>query len=238
MLLTGRKVGRGRRFLWAHWHCRREYCRGRNGYHPSSRILRLTERPLDIALQEPGFFVVQTPQGEAYTRDGHLQLSADGTLVNSQGFPVLGENGTIILGMGYPEIDSSGNIYQDNVFIDRIRVVNFAGDAPLWKDGYNLFRTEEDVVPQVVESYTLFQGALEESNADMTRQMTDLIKVRRCYEAAQKISQVYDRMLSRAANDLGACTEINTGGRRDAGNRSASAIQDPGSPAVVGYNRS
>lgn len=166
--------------------------------------LRLTERPLDIALQEPGFFVVQTPQGEAYTRDGHLQLSADGTLVNSQGFPVLGENGTIILGMGYPEIDSSGNIYQDNVFIDRIRVVNFAGDAPLRKDGYNLFRTEEDVVPQVVESYTLFQGALEESNADMTRQMTDLIKVRRCYEAAQKISQVYDRMLSRAANDLGA----------------------------------
>jgi len=165
--------------------------------------LRLTERPLDIALQERGFFVVDTPQGPAYTRDGHLQLSADGTLVNAQGFPVLGEGGAITLGMEDPQIDRSGNIYQDGQLVDRILVVVFDNEELLWKDGYNLFRAPEDAAYQVADAGTIFQGALEESNADLTRQMTDLVKVRRCYEAAQKIAQVYDRMLSRAANDLG-----------------------------------
>jgi flagellar basal-body rod protein FlgF len=165
--------------------------------------LRPTGRPLDIALQEPGFFVVDTPSGPAYTRDGHLQLSADGTLVNSQGFPILGEGGSITLGMGEPEIDRSGYIYQDGRLVDRIRVATFGADDPLWKDGYNLFRTGEGVVPLLANVETVFQGVLEDSNADLTRQMTDLVKVRRCYEAAQKISQVYDRLLSRAANDLG-----------------------------------
>ncbi len=166
--------------------------------------LQQTDRSLDIALQEPGFFVVETPQGRAYTRDGHLQLSADGTLVNSQGFPVLGQGGPVTLGMERPEIDRSGNIYQDGELVDRIQVVSFAADDPLWKDGYNLFRTGENVVPQSVDAETVFQGFLEDSNADLSRQMTDMVKVRRCYEAAQKIAQAYDRMLSRAANDLGS----------------------------------
>lgn len=165
--------------------------------------LSLTGRPLDIALQEPGFFVVDTPQGLAYTRDGHLQLSADGTLVNAQGFPVLGEGGAITLGMESPQIDMSGNIYQDGQLVDRLLVVAFDDDDQLQKDGYNLFRAGDNAAYQAVDAGTVFQGALEESNADLSRQMTDLVKVRRCYEAAQKIAQVYDRMLTRAANDLG-----------------------------------
>ena len=166
--------------------------------------LQQTERPLDIALQEEGFFVVETPQGRAYTRDGHLQLSGDGTLVNSQGFPVLGQEGYIVLETERPVIDRSGNIFQDGRFVDRLQVVGFAADDPLWKDGYNLFRTGEGVDPQVLDPDAVLQGFLEGSNTDLARQMTDLVKVRRCYEAAQKISQVYDRMLSRAANDLGS----------------------------------
>ncbi len=165
---------------------------------------RLTERPLDIALQEPGFFVVDTPTGPAYTRDGHLQLSADGTLINSQGFPIMGEEGPITLGMENPEIGRSGHIFQEGRPVDRIRVVTFDSYERLQKDGYNLFRAGEGMVPRAVNAETVFQGYLEESNADLSRQMTDLVKVRRCYEAAQKISQVYDRLLSRAANDLGS----------------------------------
>jgi flagellar basal-body rod protein FlgG len=165
---------------------------------------RMTERHLDLALGQPGFFVVQTPQGLAYTRDGHLQLSADGTLINASGFPVLGERGPIVLNMERPDIDQAGNIYQDGQFIDRLRVVNFADNDPLRKDGYNLFRVDADTTPQAVNAGSIHQGYLEESNADLSKQMTDLIRVRRSYEAAQKISQVYDRMLSRAANDLGS----------------------------------
>ena len=164
---------------------------------------RVTDRHLDLALGQPGFFVVQTQQGLAYTRDGHLQLSADGTLVNASGFPVLGERGPIVLDMEQPVIDQAGNIYQENQFVDKLRIVNFAENAPLRKDGYNLFRVDEGTASQAVDAI-VFQGYLEESNADLSKQMTDMIRVRRSYEAAQKVSQVYDRMLSRAANDLGS----------------------------------
>ena len=165
---------------------------------------RMTERPLDIAIHEPGFFVVETPDGPAYTRDGHLQLSDDGMLVSARGYPVLGEGGHIYLTMEQPFIDDAGNIYQEGEFVDKLQIVNFADDVPFWKDGYNLFRADDDTLAERVEATTVSQGYLEESNSDLSRQMTDMIKATRAYEASQRVAQIYDRMLSRAANDLGS----------------------------------
>jgi flagellar basal-body rod protein FlgF len=52
--------------------------------------LRVTQRQLDVALDGPGFLEVATPLGVRYTRDGSLKTMADGRLVTSDGFPVLG----------------------------------------------------------------------------------------------------------------------------------------------------
>src|ERR1044071_2482898 len=50
-------------------------------------------KPLDAAIQEDnGFFAVQTPQGERYTRAGSFRLTQDGALVLTDGTPVLGDN--------------------------------------------------------------------------------------------------------------------------------------------------
>ncbi len=162
-----------------------------------------TGRPLDLALQGPGFFVVEAPQGVRYTRDGHFQISAEGNLVNSQGFLIRGEFGPIALAGEKPEVDSSGNIYEEGEWIGRFQIVDFAPEYLLVKDEYNLLQASGDATPQAAEETEVLQGYLEESNADLARQMTDLIKVRRSYEAAQKIFQAYDRLLSRSANELG-----------------------------------
>src|SRR3954469_10175616 len=45
--------------------------------------LKETGEPLDVALEGPGFFAIQTPQGTRYTRDGQFTLSAQGTLTDS-----------------------------------------------------------------------------------------------------------------------------------------------------------
>src|SRR5262245_41770796 len=54
-----------------------------------------TGNPLDVAIDGDAFLVVQTPRGERYTRNGALQLNAQGQLVTTEGLTVLGDNGPI-----------------------------------------------------------------------------------------------------------------------------------------------
>jgi len=166
-----------------------------------------TGRQLDVALQGPGFFVLDTPEGPRYTRDGRFHLSADGVLVNSGGYPLLGQGGAIQLQGSSPAIDGEGNIYDGDELVDTLQLAVFEPEDVLWKDRYNMYGAPEGAAvvagAGAAGETEVFQGYLEESNADLARQMTDLVKVRRSYEASQRLAQVYDRLLSRAANDLG-----------------------------------
>jgi flagellar basal-body rod protein FlgG len=51
--------------------------------------MRVTQAPLDVALDGPGFLEVSTPSGIRYTRQGSLKVAQDGRLVTSDGNPVL-----------------------------------------------------------------------------------------------------------------------------------------------------
>ena len=53
--------------------------------------LERTGNPLDVAINGKGFLAVQTPRGERYTRNGALQINANGELVTSEGYQVLGD---------------------------------------------------------------------------------------------------------------------------------------------------
>ncbi len=162
-----------------------------------------TGEQLDLALQGEGFFVLETPGGVGYSRDGRFHLNAAGVLVNTAGYPLLGEGGPLTLQAGPVVVDRDGNVYAQGERVDRLQLLTFDPEDLLWKEGYNLFRTAAGAVPQRANA-EVWQGYLEESNADLLRQMTALLKVRRSYETAQKVSQTYDRLLARAANELGS----------------------------------
>ncbi len=51
--------------------------------------LKVTNAPLDVALDGPGFLEVSTPNGIRYTRQGSLKVAMDGRLVTTEGYPVL-----------------------------------------------------------------------------------------------------------------------------------------------------
>lgn len=51
--------------------------------------LRVTNSPLDVAMDGPGFIEVSTPAGIRYTRQGSLKVAMDGRLVTNEGYPVL-----------------------------------------------------------------------------------------------------------------------------------------------------
>ena len=70
----------------------------RGVWHDMSQgSIERTGNSLDVAIDGKGFMVVQTPNGERYTRNGSLQISPTGQLVTSDGYPVLGDGGPITL---------------------------------------------------------------------------------------------------------------------------------------------
>lgn len=74
-----------------------------------------TGRDLDFAIEGRGFFVVDTPAGDRFTRNGHFMRSADGTLVTADGFPLQtetepGEYGSLVLPTGAVSVEPDGTV--------------------------------------------------------------------------------------------------------------------------------
>lgn len=169
-------------------------------FSPSS--LRRTDNPFDVAMRGPGFFTVQTSQGERYTRDGSFTLDPNGVLVTAtQGLPVLGEQGPISVIGTKVRIDDSGVVFVDGARVDRLKLVNFAKSTDFLKVGNNLYRSQKAVVP-VPEGATVAQGFIENANVNTVRQMVDLINVMRTYEANQRMVIAQDNLLQKAVNDV------------------------------------
>ena len=168
-----------------------------------------TTNNLDLAIKGNGMFVVMTPNGARYTRNGNFTLDSDGTLVTQQGYPVLGQQGQIKLNSTNIHIDGNGRVFDDKSEVDSIRVAMFSKDDQLRKQGDSLFfkldgtpLTEDDNVEHV----QVKQGYLESSNVNVVKEMVQMITAYRAYESSAKAIQTQDETLNKAANDVGAIT--------------------------------
>lgn len=181
----------------------------------SNGILRQTGNTLDVALQGEGFFVVDSPQGQRFTRNGNFQLSEDGTLTTQEGYKVLGEVSgkaekpiKIDVREGDISINSGGEITVDNgeqsTFIGKFQLVSFDDLTKLVKEGNGLFKIgDPSVKKQSAEKLRVQQGFLETSNVNSIKQMTDMIVTLRALEAYQKIIQSIDEADDQAVNAIG-----------------------------------
>jgi flagellar basal-body rod protein FlgF len=167
-----------------------------------------TKNPLDVAIGGDGMFVVQTPAGERYTRDGSFQIDNQGQLVNASGYPVLGNNGPI----RFQQTDKQINIAADGTItvlegtnrIDsiraKLRIVNFTQPQRLRKEGSNLYSLGEGNAAQADTKSVLHQGFIERSNVNSIHEMSRLIEVSRTYtQIASMLQQQHD--LHRTAID-------------------------------------
>ncbi|HRU40059.1 MAG TPA: flagellar basal-body rod protein FlgF [Candidatus Goldiibacteriota bacterium] len=168
-----------------------------------------TDNALDMAIKGNAMFVVMTPQGIKYTRDGSFTLDSEGMLVTKNGYPVMGERGEIHIEGKDIRVDDSGRIYADKNELDTLRLAVFTKEDALRKQGDNLFYLlggdglSEDYEPGEV---SVKQGYLESSNVNVVREMVDMITSYRAYEASQKAIQAHDQTLSKAVNDVGHIT--------------------------------
>ena len=91
--------------------------------------LKATGGNLDVALEGPGFFTVQMPDGsKAYTRDGEFQLNSQGQLVTKQGYPVVSDGGTLTFDPNNPapiNISADGEVSQGADIKGKIAITEF-----------------------------------------------------------------------------------------------------------------
>lgn len=151
-----------------------------------------TGAELDVALQGPGFFAVQTARGERYTRAGSFLLNAQGELVTPTGERVLTEGGPISFtpADGRITIAADGSISTQQGLRGKLRVSTFADPTRLSKEGDNLFAAPEGVRAEPAPQTRVQQGAIERSNVAPVLEVARLVEITRNY---QSISQVLDR---------------------------------------------
>jgi flagellar basal-body rod protein FlgF len=164
--------------------------------------LRTTGNSLDVALEGRGFFVVQTTDGVAYTRQGTFSLDPEGVVVTAQGLPVLGDKGPLRPPPGKIEIDATGQVRVGGTVIDRLRVVDFPQPYAIEKQGDSLFRSKAPELPQTTTNAVVRQGVIETANVEPVRLLVAVIETSRAYEAYQKVIQAFNDTAGRAVNDI------------------------------------
>ena len=151
--------------------------------------LSFTENPLDVALEGPGFFGVQSNDGEIlYTRAGQFQLDAQGTLVTPDGAPVASQGGgSIVIPPDSTEIkiDQRGFVSNQDGQLGQLMVVEFENIQALEPTGSNLYRSPQEGQPS--EGTTVAQGMLEGSNVTPVIEMTRMIETLRSYQSTQRL---------------------------------------------------
>ncbi len=166
-----------------------------------------TGNPLDVAIAGKGFLVIQTPNGERFTRNGALQVNNQGQLVTSEGFQVMGDAGPIVMQPKDRDItiskDGTISVREgDNAATEsqrgKLRLAAFENPGLMRKDGSSAFAAPDGVQPLPDTTSTFIQGSIEKSNVRSVVEMTRMIEVTRNYTSvATMLSQQAD--LSRTA---------------------------------------
>lgn len=168
----------------------------------SQGTLTHTGNDLDVALQGPGYFKVQTANGVAYTRNGSFQISAKGQLITGQGDAVLGEGGPITLSKGPVTISSDGTITSGGAITGKLKLVNFSPSTTITSRGNAYYAAPADQ-ELAVTGTGVQQGALENSNVSPMDTVVELIDAQRSAETMRHVLSMLDSEMDKtAAQDL------------------------------------
>ena len=161
-----------------------------------------TGNELDLAISGDGYFVVRSGDALFYTRNGQFQRDADGRIVSSDGMILQANGGDATVKPGAIALDAGGVIRQDGKDVGQVAVVTFKDRSVLKAAGGGRFGAPADAAvaasaPRVV------QGALEQSNTSGATEMLAMMAALRRAETGQHVVQLYDDLMTQAANSFG-----------------------------------
>lgn len=175
-----------------------------------------TDGIYDFAISGNGFFCIQTPEGERYTRNGSFA-------VDEEGYLVLPDAGRVLSSEGQPiqiddenfSVDTLGNITvyarqeEDSEEepelrqLGTLRVVDFADYEQMHKEDNGLFSTAQAPEAAQENQPQILWKSTEKSNVDMVEEMTAMMSSQRALQSAAQVLKMYDQIMSKSASDVG-----------------------------------
>ena len=180
-----------------------------SGHLDTPGAAQTTGRNLDIMATRNAWFAVQGLDGtESYTRNGSLQIAADGTLQTSNGLAVLSDGGAPInvpanaeLAIGGDGTLSAKVAGQRSSAIGRLKMVSPSVEDQLKRGDDGLFRSAGgDPLPSDPLA-RLQSGVLEGSNVNPIETMVGMIQTARQFEQQMRLMQTAESN-DRAAGQL------------------------------------
>jgi flagellar basal-body rod protein FlgG len=158
-----------------------------------------TGEALDVGVDGPGYIQVRLRDGRtALTRDGNLQVAANGLLKVHTGEliepPIRIPAGA---SLDRVTIAPDGRVELDSRAIGRIRLVDVPAPGALQGGPDNSFvPTAASGAIRAADAHTaLRQGVLEASNVDAAEALTGMIESQRAFELASKAISTQDQLL-------------------------------------------
>jgi flagellar basal-body rod protein FlgF len=147
----------------------------------------------DFAIHGNGYFAIQTANGERYTRNGHFTLDLNGKLSTEGGDEVETQGGALSITPQDGDVNVSGDgtvsatINGTQTQLGKLKVVDFANDAALQKEGDSLYSTTQTA--NSTAKVKVVQGMLESSNVQPVVEISNMIEIMRSYQATTDLSQ-------------------------------------------------
>jgi len=161
-----------------------------------------TGNDLDVAMEGPGYFAVQTAAGPVYTRGGNFRVSPQGQLITAAGDPVLGDNGPITI-VGEPvSISTDGTISANGAISGHLKMVEFPPTVPIQSAGGTYYTAPAGSAVAATNSKAR-QGMLESSNVNPVTSVVELITAQREVESMRHVLSMFNTEMDKtAAQDL------------------------------------
>ncbi|MDR1322359.1 MAG: flagellar hook-basal body protein [Gracilibacteraceae bacterium] len=162
-----------------------------------------TERALDFAVRGDGFFAVEREDGSVlWTRNGEFALDVDGNLVHARGGNILDTGGAPIRlnGTGFTA-DSEGGLYENGQLAAQIGLFSTEDLTALVKADDGFFIAPEDAAPQFAQS--VVWQSLEQSNTNMTKEMSLAIVSAREFQTYSRIMKMIDETTGQTVSEIG-----------------------------------
>jgi len=183
---------------------------GRGGEHTVVRTraaLDWTQGPLertrvapDLALRGEGFFTVEGPEGEVYTRDGRFHVDEGGTLLTDAGFAVAWEGARGVLDPygDPPRVSMDGSVMQGAQRVGKLKLVDFASKDQLDQERHGYYVADPSL-SRTAAGAEVHQFALEGSNVSTVEELVHLIETQRSFEAGSNVVQLIGKSYERLA---------------------------------------
>jgi flagellar basal-body rod protein FlgG len=159
------------------------------GYSQAQGTIATTGAPLDVAITGDGYLEVRQANGQiGLTRNGVLQLNANGQLTTNLGMPVV-PSITVPKGTSASDVQiaANGTVTVGARKLGQLSVVSVPAPNGLLPSGNSVFSvTAASGAPRKASGVTLQQGALEQSNVDVNTVMSEMVEAQQSYDLAAK----------------------------------------------------